>query len=220
MLDLDGEDRAPDSAEHEFQRLMDAVRNGQADAFGQLFESFRKHLLSLAHRELPAGLRGKVGASDLVQNTAFDAHSAFRAFRGSTTEEYYAWLRTILRNNVIDAVRQHKNTQKRAANLEFSLDTTQGRLEGEKFAIPQGSPENSAIRREDASVVAAAIIRLSPEHQKVLRMRYWEGLSFIEIGRRLDRSPDAARKLWYRALERLQNELRDACVRSASTRAS
>lgn len=212
MLDPVGTDQAQEPAEGDLRRLIDACRDGHADAFGRLFESFRNHLLFLAKQELPPGLRGKLGASDLVQETAFDAQSDFRSFRGSTPEECLAWLRAILKHNVIDAVRRYKTAQKRAARVEFSLDTPQGKREGENLAMPRGIPENSAMRREDASALASTIIRLSPDHQEVLRMRHWEGLSFIEIGNRLDRSPDAARKLWYRALERLQSELPDDSV--------
>jgi DNA-directed RNA polymerase specialized sigma24 family protein len=38
-------------------------------------------------------------------------------------------------------------------------------------------------------------------------------LSFPEIGARLGRSPDAVRKLWYRAFERLQAEMNDETSR-------
>jgi DNA-directed RNA polymerase specialized sigma24 family protein len=44
----------------------------------------------------------------------------------------------------------------------------------------------------------------------VLHLRYWEGLSFVEIAGRLGRSPDAVRKLWYRAIGRLQAEMTHA----------
>ena len=83
-------------------RLLEAARQGHDDAFGQLFESFRRHLLLLAHREMPLTLRGKVGPSDLVQETAVDARRNIPGFRGSTAEECYAWLRAILRNNMIE----------------------------------------------------------------------------------------------------------------------
>jgi RNA polymerase sigma factor (sigma-70 family) len=63
------------------------------------------------------------------------------------------------------------------------------------------------MRREDAFALATIMTRLSEDHQSVLRLRYWEGLSFPEIGTRLCRSPDAVRKLWYRAVERLQAEM-------------
>jgi len=187
--------------------LLEAARGGQDDAFGRLFETFRRHLLLVAHRELPQGLRGKLGPSDVVQETAVDAQRAFEGFRGSTAEECFAWLRSILRNNVIDAVRHYELSQKRASGREISLATETGRRQGSLVELPHGLPEGSAIRHEDADVLARAMTRLTSDHRSVLHLRYWEGLSFPEIGERLGRSSDAVRKLWYRAVERLQEEI-------------
>jgi RNA polymerase sigma-70 factor (ECF subfamily) len=192
---------------HAVARLLDAARDGHGDAFGRLFETFRRHLLLAAHEELPPALRGKLGASDLVQETAVDARRDFPAFRGSTAEECFAWLRAILRHNVVDAVRRYGTSQKRAVGLEVSLASPTGRREGAILEASHGLPDGSAIRREDATLLAAAMGRLSADHQAVLRMRYWDGLSFVEIGDRMSRSPDAVRKLWFRAVQRLQEEM-------------
>jgi RNA polymerase sigma-70 factor (ECF subfamily) len=215
-----GTDRSKHAAGQDVDQLIESVRVGREEAFGQLFEAFRRHLLLVANQELPPALRGKLGASDLVQETAVDARRDFPAFRGSTPEECFAWLRTILRNNLIDAVRRYKLTQKRAAGLEVSLATPEGRREGGLVEMPQGPPDGSAIRHEDAAILTETLLRLSADHQVVLKLRYWEGLSFIEIGMRLGRSAEAARKLWFRAVERLQDELDAASLRDASSRSS
>ena len=68
----------------------------------------------------------------------------------------------------------------------------------------------------DADVLATAMTRLSNDHRSVLRLRYWDGLTFPEIGERLGRSPDAVRKLWYRAVERLQEEMNDESNREGN----
>jgi RNA polymerase sigma-70 factor (ECF subfamily) len=196
-----------DGGGQSMSRLLEAARQGHAEAFGRLFETFRRHLLVVAHRELPHTLRGKVGPSDVVQDTAVDAQRNFPGFRGSTSEECFAWLRSILRNNVVDAIRRYETSQKRAAGREISLASDDGRRQGAKLELPHGLPDGSAMRREDAFALATIMTRLSEDHQSVLRLRYWEGLSFPEIGTRLCRSPDAVRKLWYRAVERLQAEM-------------
>jgi RNA polymerase sigma-70 factor, ECF subfamily len=187
--------------------LLDAARRGQDDAFGRLFETFRRHLLILAHREFPHALRGKIGPSDLVQETAVDAHRGIPRFRGSTAEECFGWLRSILRNNLVDAVRRYETTQKRGAGREISLTAGAGGAQRAMAETPRGLPEGAAMLREEADTLAKVLDRLSPDHQTVIRLRYWEGLSFPEIGARLDRSPDAVRKLWYRAVERLKEEM-------------
>ena len=191
-------------------RLLDAVRRPHDDAFGRLFETFRRHLLILAHRELPHALRRKIAPSDVVQETAVDAQRDYPGFRGSTPEECFSWLRSILRNNMVDAVRRYETSQKRAVGREISLESEAGRRESAMLDFPHTLPDSSAIRRENADVLASTLTRLPEDYRTVIHLRYWEGLSFPEIGVRLSRSPDAVRKLWYRAVERLKQELNDA----------
>ncbi len=202
--------RGSDPAGDAVQRTLAAARGGDDEAFGRLFEIFRRHLLVLAQRELPQGLRGKLGPSDVVQETAVDARRDFTGFRGGTAEECYAWLRAILRNNVIDAVRRYETSQKRQSMREISLGSDSGLRLGRLLPIRRGEPDGSAIRREDAATLAGVIAGLPSDYRDVLHLRYWEGLSFVEIAGRLGRSPDAVRKLWYRAIGRLQAEMTHA----------
>ena len=60
---------------------------------------------------------------------------------------------------------------------------------------------------EHAQAVQLALERLPKDHREVILLRYQEQLTFEEVGRRMDRSADAGRKLWWRALVRLQKEL-------------
>jgi RNA polymerase sigma factor (sigma-70 family) len=113
----------------------------------------------------------------------------------------------MLRNNVVDAIRRYETSQKRGGAQEISLASEQGRREGGLVSLQDGHPVGSAIRRENAASVAAVLARLPGDYRDVLQLRYWAGLSFVEIGERMGRSPDAARKLLYRAVERLQTDM-------------
>jgi RNA polymerase sigma-70 factor (ECF subfamily) len=88
-----------------------------------------------------------------------------------------------------------------------SLASPPGRRDGEAVPEAINSPDGSAIRREEAATLNQVLDRLPPEYRRVLQLRYWSGMSFVDMAPQLGRSPDAARKLWYRALERLQSEL-------------
>jgi len=176
-------------------------------AIGSLLEAARSYLLLQAEHELPLALRAKVGPSDIVQETAIDAHRDFLRFRGTTHEELYAWLRTILKHNVMDAVRRFDMTQKRAAKREASLSVVVDRHGISAFPTDGNSPDHSAIRREDAALLAGVLARVPDDYQKILRLRYWDGLTFPQIATRIGRSDEAARKLWCRALARLTLEL-------------
>lgn len=189
------------------RELLAAARRGDPDAVGQLFEAARSQLLQLADRELPADVRAKIGPSDVVQETAVDVHRDFARFNGTTPEALFAWLRGILRNNVVDVVRLYREALKRNAALEISLTAASAREAGEILPALTRTPDGSAIRREEAAAINFVLARLPADYRRVLELRYWNGMSFVDMAPHLDRSPDAARKLWYRALECLQCEL-------------
>lgn len=187
--------------------LLEQAREGSAIAIGNLLEAARSYLLLQADHELPQSLRAKVGPSDIVQETALDAQRDFLRFRGTTQEQLYAWLRTILQNNVTDAVRRFEMAQKRTAKRETSLSVIVDRRGISVLPPGSNTPDHSAIRREDAALLAGVLTRVPDDYQTVLRLRYWDGLTFPEIAIRIGRSDEAARKLWYRALARLTLEL-------------
>lgn len=195
------------NAPADIRALLAAARGGTPDAIGQVFEFARAHLLRLADRELPDDLRPKISPSDLVQETAVDAHRDFGRFVGTTPEELFAWLRGILRHNVVDAVRRYRDTLKRDTTRELSLASASLRRAGDAIPELPGSPDGSAIRREEAAALNLALARLPPHQRRVLELRYWHGLSFVAMAPQVGLSPDAVRKLWYRALERLNEEL-------------
>jgi len=187
--------------------LLAAARRGEPDAIGQIFEAARSRLLQIAARELPADVRVKIAPSDIVQETAVDAQRDFTQFNGTSPEALFAWLRGILRNNVVDAVRRYRDALKRNATLEISLATVSAQQAGEILPTLSHPADGSAIRREEAAMLNAVMARLPADYRRVLELRYWQGMSFVDMAPHLGRSPEAARKLWYRALECLQSEL-------------
>jgi RNA polymerase sigma-70 factor (ECF subfamily) len=120
------------------------------------------------------------------------------------------WLRRILLNSMANFTRQFR-VQKRRVAREASLDGTNsnGRAR-DQVALDAPSPSSFFMHQEQAEQLTLAIARLPEDYARVIRMRYWEQQSFEQIGETLKRSPDAARKLWARAIQRLQQELGDA----------
>jgi RNA polymerase sigma-70 factor (ECF subfamily) len=193
-------------ARTDIRDLIDRARRGSPDAVGRIFEAVRGQLLELADRELPEDLRVKIGPSDVVQETALDMQRDFGEFNGTTPEECFAWLRQVLQHNVVDAIRRYRDAQKRELAREQRLHGLRSRARP-PLGDPARPPEGSAIRREEAAAINAVLTRLPPDYRRVLELRYWGGLSFVAMAPELGRSPEAVRKLWYRALERLQGEL-------------
>ena len=63
------------------------------------------------------------------------------------------------------------------------------------------------MAHEKAEAVARALERLPEDYRRVITLRNQERRDFDEIGRLMNRSTDAARRLWSRAIERLEREL-------------
>jgi RNA polymerase sigma-70 factor (ECF subfamily) len=190
----------------EIRELIERARSGRGDAIGRIFEVARGHLLDLADRELPSDLRAKIGPSDIVQETAVDMQRDFGQFTGTTPEECFAWLREVLQHNVVDAIRRYRDALKRELARETSLKSCRS-LQARGPGLAPRPPDGSAIRREEAAVINAVLARLPSDYRRVLELRYWGGMSFVAMAPELGRSPEAVRKLWFRAVERLQGEL-------------
>ena len=184
-----------------------AARAGCPAALGQMLQASRRYLLWIAKRELDIDLQPKAGASDIVQDTMLEAQRDFGRFRGESEKELLAWLRRLLLNNLSNFTRRF-HTSKRQLDHERSLQTAGGPRDTDGGLVASSvSPAQQVLKREEFELVRQAMARLPEDYQKVLKLWQEEELSFEEIGKLLDRSPNAARMLWVRAIERLQKEL-------------
>lgn len=191
---------------------IEAARAGDTEAMGQLLESCRTYLLAVASRGIGADLASKLGTSDLVQEALLGAFRDFGRFEGRTRDELLAWLRTILQNQIAVSVRQYRGTQKRHIGREIEAGVPGMSALWERVTSDSTTPGSAAARREEIEALRTALARLTEDDRRVVVWRQYEGLSFKEIGHRLGRSDEAARKIWSRALIRLTDEL--ARVRS------
>jgi RNA polymerase sigma-70 factor (ECF subfamily) len=189
--------------------LLAAARSGQTDAMGRAFEACRNYLLLVAEREMDARLRAKGGASDVVQQTFLEAHKDFGRFQGTSEQELLAWLRKMLLNNVANFRRHWAETGKRRADREVPLAPDPSRGGASWLADGGPTPSREVMAGEARDALAEAMARLPEDYQLVLRMRYQEGRPFEEIALAMDRSANAVRKVWARAVERLQQELEE-----------
>lgn len=189
-------------------RWLPAARAGSSEALGQLLDACRAYLLLIAGKELDADLRAKGSASDLVQETLMEAFRDFNGFHGGTEQELLAWLRRLLHNNLSNFTRRYHGTAKRGSAPEVPLDpgNSSTPLVQTLFAS-DSTPSAHAAANEQAEEIRKALDRLPPEYRQVILLRYQEELPFEEIGRQMERSANAAEKLWLRAIERLRQEL-------------
>jgi RNA polymerase sigma-70 factor, ECF subfamily len=183
---------------------------GDSQSLGCLLEEYRAYLRMLARMQVGLRLQSKLDADDLVQETCLRAHRTIGQFRGTTEEEFLAWLRAILAHVLADQIRRYHGTESRDPRLERALESELDRSsEGfvRSFAAPTSSPSQRLVRHERAAHLARALERLSPAAREVVALRHFEDLSFPEIARRMDRTLDGVKNLWIRALIRLRREV-------------
>lgn len=183
-----------------------SARDGSYTALGRLLDHYRDYLLRVANQELASDLAVKVAPSDLVQETFLAAAQGFPCFAGKSEEELRAWLRQILSNKIHNAFRQFQVTEMRRLTRETPLADCDEPLPSPR-SHGADSPPLQLERVERLTRLAAAIERLEGDDRRVIELRSFDDLPFEEVGRRLDRSADAARKLWKRAVDRLIAEL-------------
>lgn len=166
----------------------------------------RPWLQMVADRELPDRLRGRVDASDIVQQTLLKAWQGESQFNGATQEERLAWLRTILKNTIRDHHRRLFGSTKRGSGREqAATDLFKTGDPGlSQYAIAQGpTVSGELVAVEEWSQVETSLARLSGEQRRVIEMRHFEDLSFSEIAKRMNKSDPAVRMMWVRALRNI-----------------
>jgi RNA polymerase sigma-70 factor (subfamily 1) len=198
---------ASSQGSHRWECDLDDARHGSREAQARLLEAVRPYLLAVAEDQLASDLRPKLAASDIVQNTVWQAWQDFGQFQGQTRAELVAWLRTILGHCAAAGARQHRSTGKRELSRERHLDQAASEFE-EALADSHTSPSGLAMKNEQRQHVERAVRRLTPRHEQAIRLRNDLGLSFAEMGVALSCSEDAARLRWVRAVEKLGQELR------------
>jgi RNA polymerase sigma-70 factor (ECF subfamily) len=164
-------------------------------------------LLLVARKELSPELLKKAGASDLVQESFLEAQRGFEGFRGKSEAELRAWLRRILLNNIANLSRLFRDTDKRQLDREVAGEDTA--IEGLVDILSDRceSPSSQVAAHERDEALERSMAQLPELYRQVIRWRNYERCTFEEIGGRLGRSAEAARKLWARAVEQLQQLL-------------
>jgi RNA polymerase sigma factor (sigma-70 family) len=70
------------------------------------------------------------------------------------------------------------------------------------------SPSSQVSAGELGDRLRAAIGKLPSDERTVIELHYFQGKTYAQIGEQLNRTPEAVRKLWGRALVRLQSAAR------------
>jgi RNA polymerase sigma-70 factor (ECF subfamily) len=188
--------------------LLRQARGGSNEALGTLFELCGDKLLALIRVRLGPTVRREVESQDILQQTLLKAFRKIEQFEGSSRDNLMGWLATIAWNEIRDQADFYQR-------LRRDVRLRQTWVSGFDPAARQLHTEASRIAlNEESRLLVAAMDRLTVSHREVIVLRRFEELSFREIGQRLDRTPEAARKLFARSMSALTVEMQTAAGRS------
>ena len=193
--------------------LLSQALMGSQECLGRLLHVYHNYLKLLVMSQLERKLLARISASDIVQETFLEASRDFEQFRGSTSNEFWAWLRRILVNNLHRVIEQHVLTKTRDVRREVSLAELAHSLEQSTVRLesilpdPGTSPSGHVQRRELEIELADKLAELPTDYREVIVLRHLEALPFEEVGLRMERSAGAARMLWLRAIQTLRDRM-------------
>ncbi|MFV1958126.1 MAG: sigma-70 family RNA polymerase sigma factor [Planctomycetota bacterium] len=173
-------------------------QQGDVDAARTLFERYVPTLRARVRRKLPPAIRQKVAESDVIQDTFLDVLDHLGTFEDRGANAFRRWLATILEHRILDQVRRFDRSQKRDLRREQSLEGIAQPADGAP------SPSRVAMAAEERAALWEALDHLSDDHARVIRLVHEEGLTLREAAEGMGRSAEAGRKLYGRALKKLE----------------
>ena len=167
------------------------AKAGDPAAYERLFSLHADRALVFIRARL-GKLREKIEPEDVLQDAYLAAHRSFGEFEYTDDGAFLRWLCRIIDNRMRDAC-DYFAAKKR-----------------QEMPVPRSAwtgPVTALHRAENRQRVERALAQLSDAHRDVLLLRYFEGLSAEETGRRMGRSTGAIRNLAARALVELGKHL-------------
>ena len=182
----------------EITQLLDAARDGDRGALDSVLATLYQELHTMARRQL-AGQRGQTLDATALVHEAYLKLAGRREARFDDRAHFFAYAASAMRSVVVDYARQ-RLAQKRGGNLHRVTD------------LPEDL-EGGLRLDEDMLGLDTALTRLADVDKRlaqVVELRYFAGLSELEIAALLERSERSIRRDWQKARLFLLASLKDS----------
>jgi RNA polymerase sigma-70 factor (ECF subfamily) len=194
--------------------LVARAASGDRAAIVKLLERYRGRLRRMVAMRLDPRLRGRVDASDVIQEGYLEAMNRLEEFIRDPSVPFYIWLRFLVGQRLQKQHRRHLGTTGRDVGREVSIyrGGMPGASTGALAARLLGkltSPSQAALRAERRLQLQDALNRIDPLDREILVLRHYEQMSNVHAAAALGLTESAASKRYTRALERLREIVAD-----------
>lgn len=179
-------------ASDSIEELVAKAKNGDADAFGSIYDHYVDQIYKYVYYRVPQG-----EAEDMVETIFMKAWEKLYQYKPKQ-KGFGAWLFRIGHNLIVDMYRVRKDKE----FMELTDDTPEYRREHNPIKMTEDSLYSEKLR--------SAISKLSKSHKQVVILKFINELSNDEISKILKKSEGNIRILQFRALKELKGHLEDA----------
>ncbi|MCP4259283.1 MAG: sigma-70 family RNA polymerase sigma factor [Planctomycetes bacterium] len=185
------------------QHLLVLAREGDKSALNQLYSVYAERVRWMVRFRMSKELRSQFESMDLVQNTLINAFNVLDNFTYKNEGDFIRWLSKIAENELRGSLKK-LHADKRDIRKEVRLDnygpTTTTGFVGTPQPIQATTPSVIMSKKEDLDKLSKAMDELKPDYRQAIILTKIDGLSYEEMGIRLEKSPDAVRMLATRAM--------------------
>ncbi|MGC9292309.1 MAG: sigma-70 family RNA polymerase sigma factor [Acidobacteriaceae bacterium] len=183
---------------HPDMLLVERVRQGDLDAFGQLMQQYDRKVFRIALHIT----QNREDAEDIVQETFLKAFTKLDQFQGNS--KFYTWLVRIAVNESLMRLRKHRSSK--TVSMDEDIQTEEGAMPRD-FADWGPDPEQQYGQAELAEILHRTAEGLSPGFRAVFALRDLDGLSTEETAEALGLSVPAVKSRLLRARLQLRERL-------------
>jgi len=169
----------------------DLVSRGrtEADALGQLYEMYYERVLRFCvHR-----LFSREVAEDVTSTVFLAVARGIRSFKGQSEQDFRNWLYTIAVNQTNAYIRKTSRRKRLLAEAAGSMKAA------------NSNTDDST--EPNWPTLYAAILKLKPEHQTIVTLRFFEKLKFEQIAQIINAPETTVRVTLHRILNKLRRYL-------------
>ena len=182
---------------------------GDSASVGQLFDRHRDKIKRMISLRMDRRLSTRIDASDVVQETWIDCERRFAEFTSNNAMPFFAWLRLLAAQRLVDLHRVHLGAQMRSIRNEVQLYA--GTLPASTSICLAAhlvgnltSASQAAQRGEIQMRIQDSLNSMEPMDREVLALRHFEMLTNEETAAVLGLKKAAASNRYVRALKRLK----------------
>jgi RNA polymerase sigma factor (sigma-70 family) len=189
-----------EKALQDFQLIDQAVNEHDEQAYAMLMERYKKPVYHMILKMV----RNVDDAEDLTIEAFTKAFKNLYKFKKDYT--FSTWLFRIATNNSIDFIRKKKLDT-------MSLNTAYQDESGANVTIDVKDknldPQEEAIKAQKIELIQLFVTKLPAKYQRLVRLRYFNELSYEEIARELEAPLGTVKAQLHRARELLQDLIRN-----------